>query len=280
MNVPPNLGPRSRKLPHFSEYIAQSAHSRVFDTKSEPAHTLAILLGVSVGFIAHQWNSTMVSVAIGFAVFIGCATAAEFFLARRDTKSPADRKRKTDLHTLYRRLNGYLSGGRLHRYLEPVAAALLEEGAKRWRRAHAALSSSTWSSPDLPDRYCRVRDDARAAADTAMEDLTLLLQSSIRSQPKTDEWQLAFTKILGDVIGVNMDEPADEATFPIEYTPARTIVDKLGRLATDIEAQSTRLHADGFATEMYRGASGIDATLANLRELNQAEDELIERLRH
>lgn len=264
-------GSRSKKLPQLADYVrAQPAIPSMsgweaFGCLSSLGLVAAGIWMIRSGNPGWGWGT----VAFGFPgmPIMGSWLSKHFGRPRTE-----DQVRTQEARQVIQKLRGYLDGGRLHRHLEPVAAALLEQGARNWCRIRETLGGDAWTDPQLPQHWKDIRSQSLSAADRAMEDQILLLRSSIKSQPRADDWQIAFTEFLNELLG--RPSEAEDVRFPVEFEPAREIGSKLGRLASEVEEASKRLLTDGFAQNKYSSGRSIDAVLGELRAIQEAESEL------
>jgi len=95
-----------------------------------------------------QSKTKTLSLALGACLALFAVDAAA--IKPRVKIDPAEVRRNEELNEVLKRLRGYLDSGKLHRYLEPVAAALLEESAKNWKRVQEALKGPAWAQASLP----------------------------------------------------------------------------------------------------------------------------------
>lgn len=270
-------GRKSKKLPLFGEFVQHSKHSQGVDDVEGMAGGISMMGMVAVGWFAWQftgwWTIPLVVVTCGPIV----AWLVTAISNRVHKRSDAELERLKKLKPLMKNLKGFLDSSRLHRHIQPVAAALFEECARNWQRIQEAANGPAWSQSNLPQHWKGVRDQSLLASELAMEDVVLLLQTSIVSQPKNEEWQTVFTDFLQGLIGQEPSAP-DVDHFPAEYEAAREVAWKLQRLANEVEGATKRLLLDEGVRKQFSSGESLDMVLSELRAIQEAETELQDRL--
>lgn len=264
-------GSRSKKLPNLSEYVRAAPTRPSFDGVWGIG-CLAMCASLVSAFVFRD--------SLGLWGIIGLVALAfpilpvifhEIEKRKMEPKNELE-KRSQEASELIQRFKGYLDGGRLHRHLEPVAAAVLEQSARNWIRVRDAVQGEVWAHPQLPQHWKDIRDQSLKAANGAMEDIILLLRTSVKTQPKAEDWQVAFTEFFDELLG--RDRPPEDTRIPPEFEPAVEIGQKLARLANEVEEASRRLHRDEFVKTQYTSSQSIDVILGELHAINEAETEL------
>ncbi len=270
---------RPKQLPYLSDYLNIAASRRP-----------AIEVGnFQVGFLA------LVAAALGAGL---CAVAGAdalpailaagvasmgsyYFGARNGGKLAA--KRPTDEQMLIEqqarevvlRMQALMNKRRLHRDLSADVSALLEEAAAQWSRARTAFLSPYWNRQDLSAHVQHVRDQSLQAAERTMSELMILFSTSVPEQPGS--WNLA--EVADEVLGKNVFSAINQRHLSPFFDQAVGLVEQLRHLAIEAEAVSRQLVSDPNLGAQGKPGMALEATLAELRQIRQAEDELREDLR-
>jgi|CXWL01.1.fsa_nt_gi hypothetical protein len=270
-------GRKSKRLPLFGEFVRQSKHAHGVDDVEGWVSALVLAGTIGAGWFAWRYTGWY---TIPLAVIFGAPTVAWLATSisnRIHKRSELELERLNKLKPLMRSLKGYLDSSRLHRHIQPIAAALFEECARNWQRIQESLNGPAWTQSNLPQHWKNVKYQSLQASELAMEDVVLLLQTSIVSQPKNEEWQTVFADFLRGLMG---QEPtaSDVDHFPAEYEAAREVAWKLQRLANEVESATKRLLLDEGVRKQFSSGDSLDLVLSELRAIQEAENELQERI--
>lgn len=189
-----------------------------------------------------------------------------------------DELRRAEAHEAIVFMNSALLSGRLHRKLDPAAGQLLEECARHWSRVHDALSGTFWEDKNLPVHWKSVRDQSKAAANRAMDDIIVMLKPVLATRNPQTSSQEFVAGIMESFFNVQT-EPLIEP-LPVAFLPARDIAHKLMLLADEVESTALRATQDESFKEHYTSASQIDVVLSELRAIREAETELQQDVEH
>jgi hypothetical protein len=165
---------------------------------------------------------------------------------------------------------------RLHRDLSPDVAAVLEEAAVQWARARAALESPYWLRGDLSPQLEQARENSMKAVERSMQELLTLFSTAVPETPGS--WN--FAEVVDEVVGKSVFSTPPQHRFTPFHNDAIRMVEQLSLLADESERISRQLVSDPDIIGESRPGSRLEATLAELRQLRVADEELREDLRH
>jgi len=193
----------------------------------------------------------------------------------RNAKPPiSPRTREATL--VAQRMTLMLTKRRIHRDLDSGTLVLLEECARNWLRAKAALEAPFWTAGLVPEHYRNVRSQALQALDDSMDDVLIEFQAWVPDHVQNRETIDYVEEALETFVGkskrnVNFPPPA--------FVPVRVIADKLRSLADETERMSREARVDPEAVAATAPGRSLEQTLSELRSIQQAEEELRENLR-
>jgi len=190
---------------------------------------------------------------------------------RRSREEDPQLELKREAKQVARRLDASANKKRLHRDLSTEVQALLEEAARNWHRARSALESPYWKSAMLPTHLRAVRDQSLLAIDQGMQEMLVLFATSVPSKP--GNW--SFGEVVDEIAGQDIFSTRGKAEhISPYYAQGRGVAAKLFELADQVESVSRQLAGQELITGAPAPGSALEATLAELRQLKQAEEEL------
>lgn len=242
---------------------------------------LASCLGVFAGSVALGWAlfqwigwfSIPLTVLVGvpgIAALIGVAWA----LARK-ARTP-EALRRAEIRRTAAEMKA-IKKRRLVKRLGAPLAMVLEEAARHYFRAEAALNGPFWTSPNLPSHWRIVREQALASAEAGMGDLLLLAKNLMTPGKDKPEWHEEVREVVDEILGKPVLQSETLSTFPSEFEPARAIAERLRSLAEEVE-KSTMMVLRDESAQTVSSIPSLDATLHELRQVRQAEDEIRQNL--
>ncbi|MFN3684035.1 MAG: hypothetical protein ACK41F_08885 [Fimbriimonadaceae bacterium] len=271
--------PRSESdLQFLRGYLEKAAEQE--EPTAWPA--LASCLGVVVGsgalgwalFQWIGWLSIPVTVLVGvpgIAALIGVARSRASKAKTPEALRRAEiRRAAIEMRAMKKR--------RLAKRLGVPLATLMEEAARHYFRAEAALNGPFWTSPNLPSHWRIIREQALASAEAGMGDLLLLAKNLMTPAGNKSEWHEEVREVVDEILGRPVLQPDAFSSFPPEFEPARAIAERLRALAEEVE-QSTMMVLRDDAANTVSSLPSLDATLHELRQVRQAEDEIRQDLR-
>ena len=273
---------RSKQMPYLTDYIQWAVSwKRGWPLLITPT-TIFTGLGISTAVAvftslatggAHGFNSGFFA---GMVSFLGYMLGAYGMSARRVRTEPAHARLRREARHIAERLEAILDKRRLHRDLSVEVASLLEESARNWHRARAALESPYWQRADLPTHLRSAREQSLLAVDQGMQELMVLFATSIPTKP--NRW--AWTEIVDEVVGQDFltTKGRVDHISPF-FEEGRGVAQKLFEMVEQVEAVSRRLAGEELIAGAPKPGSALEATLAELRQLTEAEDELRQDLR-
>ena len=272
------FGGSLNQLPHLGDYLDEAIRDRprqAFDP------TAGAGLGLAVGGIAWAVASAFGSHPAPWEVFASAVglwwVGMGGFIVWKRAKDPPTREEtarqrlRETAYQIVKRMHASKSKRRLHRDLTPSVAALLEECARHWSRAHVALESTFWSNPDLPLHWSSLRDQSMLAVDQAMNEVLVILETAIPDEP--GKWR--FDEVVEEVIGKRVfGVPKRDEGMPLTYAPARELGEKLKLLAAEVERATQDVAKDESISSQFSSGSALDLCLGELRNIQAAETEL------
>ena len=273
---------RHNKMPYLTEYIQWAVDWRRGWLIGVTPATIATGIGIGclVGALTALFSSGAASaefrVFAGSVTFIGYMFGAYGMAQKRTRVEPAQIRLRREARQIAERLEAILDKKRLHRDLSVEVSSLLEEAARNWHRARAALESPYWRRADLPNHLRSAREQSLLAVDQGMQELLVLFATSIPTKPSRWVW----TEVVDEAIGQDFltTKGRLDHISPF-YDEGRGVAEKLFEMADQVEAVSRRLAGEELIAGAPKPGSALEATLAELRQLKEAEDELHQDLR-
>lgn len=161
---------------------------------------------------------------------------------------------------------------RLHKELPTTASALLEHSAKHWSRTVATLSGPFWTSDALPAHWKAVREQSMAAVNTGMSELLIILAPTFKPDPRRAHWQDMVEDVMEEY--VTGPRGTTEEGLPVGYDQARDIAEKLKLVSSAVEKASREVVQDESVMASYRSSAALDMALGELKNIQEAEQEL------
>lgn len=275
---------RSKQLPFLSDYLQDMAKRESVDQRR--MGIAGAIIGVSAAVMGATYGAlagmgVIVPNATNMLVWLGLngltlAGFGAFYLSerKRRTESLPNRDLYKEVRPLVTELNGSLQRRRLHRDLTPTAGALLEEGARNYRRVMNALATPFWSDKDLPEHWTRIRDGAFQSADRAMMELLLLLKSCYQPNAGPQGFQSVMIDVV-EQFGGTVNIHRGEDLLPVTFDEATETVTMLSQMADEVENASKELIASGVGNEDHlRSRLAMSQTMSDLKMIREAEQEL------
>jgi len=273
---------RTPQLPYLTEYIQWAVDwRRAWLLGITPAIIgTGIAISAAVGVIAAILSGGMVSAGGGLAAacvsIVGYMFGAHGMTVKRNRIEPAQIRLRREARQIAERLEAILDKKRLHRDLSIEVSSVLEEAARNWNRARAALESPYWRRADLPSHMRSAREQSLLAIDQGMQELLVLFATSIPNKPSRWSWTEVVDEVIGQDFFTTKGRLDHISPF---YSEGRNVAEKLSEIADQVEAVSRRLAGEELISGAPKPGSSLEATLAELRQLSQAEDELRQDLR-
>ncbi len=275
-------GNRTKQLPYLTQYIEWAVDWRrgLGGGITPPMIISGVFISAAVGVIATALGGGIHSV--GGGLFAGAITLFGYLLGaygmsqKRSAREPGPARLKREAKQVAERLENIKDKKRLQRDLSTEVCSLLEEAARNWHRARTALDSPYWRRADLPTHIRSARDQSLLAVDQGMQEILVLFATSIPVKPGKWTW----TEVVDEVVGQDMLTTRGRLDHlsPF-YDEGRAVAGKLYEMAEQVETVSRRLAGEELIAGTPKPGSALEATLVELRELKQAEDELRQDLR-
>lgn len=256
-----------------------------------------IAIGLATSLLTGNFGLGMVGGLFGF---IGTIALGGVLIAK---KVKASQKPVSEEDRLLREAMGSRSAlldldknKKLTKWLDPVAAQLLEAGAYHWSRVRTTLDASAWTHGDVPGHWKALREKALTGADVAMAELLILASGCVGEPMKNrkDEWN----SIVEDFVSLDIEDALrglSKATsnHPNQYRytspntrdifdPGKRIAERLKDLADEVQNATPRVLAETSNTVAIPGATtgyateSLDVLLGEIKAVRQAEKELHE----
>lgn len=260
-------------LPFLKAYLAKA--SALPSPSVWPA--LASCGGVLVGSIALGyalfgligWFSIPVTLLFGIP---GIAALIGWARTQATKARTPEAQRLADLRAAASEMNA-LKKRRLAKRLGPSMAALLEEAARHYFRVEATLNGPLWTDPRLPAHRRLIREQALASAEAGMGDLVLMAHALLAVGQGKPEWHEEVREFFDDLLGKPVLPEDFRSSLPTEFEPARALVERLQMLAAEVERATLEVPKDE-AAQSFSSISSLDATLHELKQVRQAEEEM------
>jgi hypothetical protein len=290
------LSKRKKRFPHLAAFLTNVVELRIWNPQRVSAAiggAIVILATPLVGIATYFATNEIVFGFIGAAAAIPVSTLIWYIIDRQLRKPKnAEEERRMAAWIHAESMLRMDKQRKLHKWMDPSMSQLLEASAFHYGRILGAVSSSFWSSPDLPPHWTSVREQALVAADQAMEEL-VVLAAPCMGKPETDRGS-AFKEAVEDLVdgdfaiaigGFKEATNADWTRYAhhspntkVAFEPARKIGDRLKKLADQIEAKSQEAVKDSGEQIMVEAAvSSIDMVLGEMSTVEEAEKELQQR---
>ena len=277
---------RTKQLPYLTQYIRYAANwepSRWHENVS--AKMISVGMGISLGIggivqlclagvgFSALWGLSIAAASVAFGVFFIGAMVSE---TRRARANDPLLELRREAKQVAERLEVCVSRKRLHRELSIEVSTLLEQASFNWHRARATLESPYWKSAELPAHLRAVREQSLLAIDQGMQEMLVLFATSIPAKPGT--W--SFGELIDEAVGQDIFSTRGrlEPISPF-YDQGRSVAFKLKELADQVEQVSRQIAGQELISGAPKPGSALEATLQELRQLKQAEDELRQDLR-
>lgn len=177
---------------------------------------------------------------------------------------------------------------RLHRELDPAVATAVDAAAMQWSRVSNALDWPLWQEQTSGQTVAVLRDQARLAADQAMEEAVILAATCLGEPQRRKKDDLK--EVLEDFVELDIADAlrglkrmaSADATEYAHHSPHRAIVDgplrsaaeRLRSLADELEETLQRFVPSETEGTLPTAPSSIDLVLRELRAVREAEAEL------
>jgi len=264
---------KAKQYPYLAEFLNYVA--RQHPPIQAPSGLSVLAMGIgAICFTLGAWG---VPGQVLLMLFGALAVGAGLFMQhRKPPELTPEHRRKLAAREVGIRMRQMIDQRRLHRDIDEGSLVLLEESARCWNRAHAALGSAYWTSDNLPVTYVAARRQALAAVDDAMDDILLLYQNhvpdQVTSRPAVDYVEEALeTFVFKGKTSHRMPPPAFDA--------AREIAEKLRMLAEEAERLGQQGARQAGLPDVQIPGRSLDVALSELRTIRQAEEELRQDLR-
>jgi uncharacterized membrane protein YccC len=261
---------KSKQLPYLSEYINEAnARNQLSSNPDGGWVAAAAVLGALVFVLMRFIGGPALIGGLIMAALV--MVAADAWRRYKQKKNPVDPLQR-ESNEIVKDLAGSLERRRLHRDLDSGGAELLEECARHWRRATDALDSPFWTSPNLPLHWQSVREQAKQAADRAMQEVIVLLADAYQPKPRQPMWQEVIEDVAEQYLNQSPQRRSD--SLPLLFEPARKIAEKLKMLAAEVEEATKEVVAEGHQVGHFTSSDAMELCLSELRTIRQAEEEL------
>lgn len=263
--------PRKR-YPFLSQALAELGRRR-FDVEDRRTEWLKL---VTLGTLIAGVSGGLAG-STGALLFLPWGACLGFvWLLRSRRPKPMVNERAREATAVAQTMGLMLQKRRLHRDLDPGSLILLEECARHWHRARAALDGPFWTHGMVPEYYRQVRHKALVSLDESMDEVLLhyraWLPDAVRSRHPFDYVDEAMESVMGRRSAAgNFPPPA--------FGPVRIIADKLMELANETERLSQEARLDPEVAAAATPGRSLDQTLSELRSMREAEAELRQNLR-
>ena len=269
----------AKKHPHLSDFMDHAVRNKPHNPVAWPWPLF--LLGFAAGGIAWAVVSILGHTAAEPEVFASALGmwwlgTGGYWVWRRskvleqNDLSAQDRLR-LEAYEIVKRLHASKDKHRLHRDLSDPVSSLLEECARSWSRAMEALEGPFWTNVNLPLHWQSLRAQALLAVEQGMNEVLVILSAAVPEEP--GKWR--FDEVVEEVLGKKVFAGSSKDDhIPMTYEPARELAGKLKRLAAEVESATRDVAKDEAIAAQFSSGSALDLCVGELRQIQQAEDEL------
>lgn len=258
-----------RTYPHLKQALNLLAMRR-FDRPNPMAYAPVVVVGAGMlGAVAGS-ELTHSGIVATLTFLIGFVGSGAWMVRRSQKPVPPLDLHAQEATEVAKGMGIMLARRRLHRDIDGGSLLLLDECARYWLRARAALDAPYWTSGKVALPHATLRQKALAACDGAMDDVLLHYRAHV---PEHVEHRNPIDYV---------DEALEQFTFrakggefpPAEFALVRQIADKLRDLAQEAEHLGEQARQDPIVAEEFIPRTLLDETLSELREIRMAEEEL------
>ncbi len=272
---------QSKQFPFLMKYIeyAMDWHppdlSDVLTPKAIlPGIGISFIIGLFVELLSQSFIGGLAAGVVTFLVYLlGMYGIAE---TRRARQPDPQREVRREAKQVAQKIAVCAAKKRLHRDLSIEVGSLFEEAARNWHRARTALESPYWRAADLPSHLRLVREQSLQAVDQGMQEILVLFATSVPDRPSNWSFGEVVDEIVGQDVFASRGQVAHISPF---FVQGRSVAGKLLELADQVESVSRQLAGQELISGAPKPGSGLDATLQELRQIKQAEDELRQDIR-
>lgn len=259
-----------REYPALAEYLrVASAQQRL---QASPLLWVAILGTLMLPFVLDIFGKQ--EIVSGSYLLLLIAAWVSSLSKKRKPLSPRELMRQ-EAAKVARQMAICLDKSRLHRDVGDASMEVLESCARSWADMHLSLDGGFWATPDLPPHYANLRKQALEAADLAMDETVLLFRHSLPENPHASDVKGYVGEIIQEAVFGSVKSGGHP---PPGFNQARETAEKLAMLAQNVE-RITRSAEGEVSPRVRLGAgSALDLCIGELKNLQQAEDELRQNL--
>jgi hypothetical protein len=274
---------RSKQYPNLAEYLdRKSQEIRSRSARLEAVSGIALvatIIAVVAIALASRFGLTNITafeaIATGLVlnslVWIGVASWLGI-QHRHQLKNPSpERLHQQEAEKICQTLTHSMQRRRLHREVDEGAAALLEEATRGYMRIINAFELPFWRDAQLPTHWRAVKEQSMLAADSAMDELLVLLKGCIHPGRRRG----GLEEVVEDVMdGLQIKRRKAGEVLPSTFEPARELAEKIGTLAGEVERATREVAGDKALTGHFTSGAAIDMALFELQTVQNAENEL------
>lgn len=269
---------RNRQFPFLTGYL-QSRSAAQLRSDATPIGCAVAVLTSALVYVAFfealgPWRALILTTFVG----LPAAGYLSYLYVRwmNSPKSP-DAERLAKIREAVSQLRSISARKKLARELDPAAGALLEEAARHWSRIRTSVSGPLWNSKNLPLHWKGVRERSLTAANSAMDELILILQPVVFASPdQSQRWEGVIETIMEAVFDKEQSMPPTH--LPPGFEPARQLAESLKQLAGEVERTSVDLAKENMVRGDSGSAAALESCLSELKALREAEAELEQHL--
>lgn len=268
-----------KRFPSLCRYVDHAVARQNPAGQEVGAVSLMTLAGLAIPgafVLAFVLSNPILAVLASAVGIVSAVTSSQMF---KKVKANTDRL-DAEAAEANQLLNEALKRGKLHRVAGEATTSLLEECARHWCRAKAALESPFWSSPNLPAHYRSVREQTSKAADRAMDEAVVLLHKELETPYREGiNSGMSVSELVEGVFGIQLPDPSNRlAPLPFGYQSVRQLAEKLRDLADSVESLTLEVSKDPSVLSEFQAETALDLCINELQSIRQAETELRQNL--
>lgn len=261
---------KSKRHQYLTQYLRHAARRRM------PNDQTAVVIPLGAATLAFLLIGTTLSVPALIIASLGLVTAGWYAFKLKKRREPTAYERlMMEAQPVIQAMLRHADQRRLHRELDDASISVLDECARHYWQVQTVFQSTFWNSATLPVSYHGIRDNALKAADMTMDELMLLYQNSIPENVQGNKPMEFVQDALEEFV---FKKPISQDFLPATFEPTRQIAEKMRELSVAADRVSQQLVGEPHVPSITNPGSSLDASLGELRQIAQAEEELRQNL--
>jgi hypothetical protein len=266
------LPDKSKQHQQLTQYLREASRRRVATTEAAPVALVAMSLALMMLF-GYMLGSASALMVVPLMAVIG------LFAYHRSKAKPkeldARERLMVEAQPVIESMLAHAESKRLHRELDQASLALLEECARYYWQVRQVFDSVFWTDERLPMPYQQIREQALRGAESTMDELVLLYRNALPEKPRGTPPLEIVEEVMDEYV---LKKPKAPDFIPTTFEPTRKIAEKLRLLSEEADRVSQEVSAEPILPSLTNPGSSLDASIGELRQIRQAEEELRQNL--